>query len=71
MHDGSLTSLEAVVDFYDRGGIANENLDPQIKPLHLTTEEKQDLLVFLHALTGSNVQSLVSDAFAVPIGESE
>ena len=69
MHDGSLANLAAVIDFYDQGGVANENLSPKIKPLHLTPEEKQDLLAFLHALTGSNVETLVSDGFAAPVGE--
>lgn len=36
MHDGSLATLEEVVDFYDRGGIANPTLDPRIRPLNLT-----------------------------------
>ena len=69
MHDGSLPSLQAVVDFYDRGGIANENLSSKIHPLHLSAAEKQDLVAFLQALTGSNVETLVSDGFAAPIGE--
>ena len=32
MHDGSLKTLEEVVDFYDKGGIPNKNLDEKIKP---------------------------------------
>jgi hypothetical protein len=32
MHDGSLASLEAVVEFYDRGGKPNPHLDPLIQP---------------------------------------
>ncbi|WP_424363324.1 cytochrome-c peroxidase [Methylocystis parvus] len=50
MHDGSLTTLEQVVEFYDRGGGANPNLDPKIKPLGLTPEEKDALVAFLKAL---------------------
>ena len=69
MHDGSFANLPAVIDFYDQGGVANENLSPMIKPLHLTAEEKQDLLAFLRSLTGSNVETLVGDAFAAPVGE--
>jgi cytochrome c peroxidase len=42
-----------------------------IKPLHLDTQEQADLVAFLQALTGSNVHSLVADAFAAPIGDSE
>lgn len=71
MHDGSLPSLEAVVDFYDRGGVPNENLSPRIRPLQLSPAEKQDLLAFLQSLTGSNVETLVGDAFAAPIGDAK
>ncbi len=51
MHDGSLPTLEAVVAFYDRGGRANDNLDPIIRPLHLSDGEKNDLVAFLSGLT--------------------
>ncbi len=50
MHDGSLKTLDAVVDFYDAGGGPNSALDPRIKPLDLTQEEKAALLAFLKAL---------------------
>lgn len=69
MHDGSLSTLGDVVDFYDAGGFPNELLDPLIRPLHFTDEEKQDLVAFLQSLTGSNVDLLVADAFAVPVGD--
>jgi cytochrome c peroxidase len=52
MHDGSLKNLTQVVNFYDKGGIPNRNLDAKIKPLHLTEREKDDLVAFLNALTG-------------------
>jgi cytochrome c peroxidase len=51
MHDGSLATLEAVVAFYDQGGIANPGLDPAIRPLQLTGMERGDLVAFLRALT--------------------
>ncbi|MGX2039795.1 cytochrome c peroxidase [Methylocaldum sp. MU1018] len=69
MHDGSLSSLEEVIEFYNRGGIANENLDPLLKPLNLDETEIKALVAFLHSLTGSNVQAIVSDAFAAPVGD--
>jgi cytochrome c peroxidase len=52
MHDGSLATLEDVVEFYDKGGNRNPNLDSEIEPLRLTPEEKQALVAFLHALSG-------------------
>jgi cytochrome c peroxidase len=54
MHDGSLTTLEDVIEFYDRGGRANPNLDPAIKPLRLTAGEKTALAALLRALNGKN-----------------
>ena len=53
MHDGSLATLEDVVEFYDNGGRANPNLDADIRPLRLTTEEKRALAALLRALSGS------------------
>jgi cytochrome c peroxidase len=50
MHDGSLDTLEAVVEFYDRGGGKNPRLDPLVKPLALTADEKRALVAFLKAL---------------------
>ena len=50
MHDGSMASLDQVVDFYDKGGTPNKNLDAKIKPLKLTDQDKHDLVEFLKAL---------------------
>lgn len=58
MHNGSLRSLREVVDFYDKGGIENENLSVHIKPLNLTEEEKENLVEFLRSLTGENPLSV-------------
>ncbi len=52
MHDGSLPSLEAVVEFYSRGGNRNPYLDAEILPLGLTQEEQRLLVRFLESLTG-------------------
>ena len=52
MHDGSQKTLAEVVEWYDKGGHPNANLDPKIKPLHLTDQEKADLVAFMEALTG-------------------
>lgn len=69
MHNGSLASLEEVVRFYNEGGIQNSLLDPVIKTLGLNDDEVSDLVSFLESLTGSNVDTLVADAFAAPIGD--
>src|SRR5262249_42561863 len=52
MHDGSLATLEHVVDFYETGGHANPWLSSKSRPLHLTAAERADLVTFLHALSG-------------------
>ncbi len=52
MHDGSLVTLEDVIDFYDGGGRANPDLDPEIRPLRLTLVEKRALAEFLRGLAG-------------------
>jgi cytochrome c peroxidase len=70
MHNGSLASLQGVVQFYNQGGHANENLDPLIKPLRLSRSEMDELIAFLGSLTGDNVEALVSDAFSAPIGDA-
>jgi len=51
MHDGSLATLEEVVDHFATGGLAQANLSPQIQPFTLTAQEKADLIAFLQALT--------------------
>ena len=52
MHDGRFGTLEQVIEFYDRGGNSNRNLDPELRPLRLAAEDKQSLLAFLQALSG-------------------
>jgi cytochrome c peroxidase len=58
MHNGAYRTLNEVVDFYDRGGgrgigerINNQTLSPV--PLHLTPDEKADLIALLQALADS------------------
>lgn len=104
MHDGGEATLEKVVEFYDRGGNANEFLDSKMrdadaerayaaareqkkpyagppvtlcgkdrKPvvprkLNLTDQEKNDLVLFLRALTSDPVDPLVADRDRVPPG---
>jgi cytochrome c peroxidase len=58
MHDGSLATLEEVVEFYNKGGIPNKNLDERIRPLRLNEQEKSDLVEFLKALSGEGWQHL-------------
>lgn len=50
MHDGSLPTLDDVVDFYNRGGNDNPTRSPGIKPLYLTRQERDALVAFLKSL---------------------
>jgi cytochrome c peroxidase len=52
MHDGSLVSLEEVIDHYASGGGFNQtNKASVLRPFSLTEEEKSDLVEFLNSLT--------------------
>jgi cytochrome c peroxidase len=51
MHDGSLATLEQVVEHYDRGGVDRPSRSDLVKPLGLTGREKSDLVAFLKTLT--------------------
>lgn len=51
MHDGSMYSLQEVVDHYVSGGAANPQKNPLIQPLALTDQEQRDLIEFLTSLT--------------------
>jgi cytochrome c peroxidase len=56
MHDGSMKTLEEVVEHYDKGGNVNPYLDKDMKKLNLTAQEKADLVAFMKALTGETKQ---------------
>lgn len=76
MHDGSVASLAEVIEIYNAGGRnitqgelqgdgrSNRYKSVFIKPLHLSKQEKTDLLAFLHTL--SDQQFLHNPAFANP-----
>lgn len=51
MHDGSLQTLEAVVEHYNSGGQPHPNKSALLRPLDLTAAEKTDLVAFLRSLT--------------------
>lgn len=51
MHDGSMETLEEVVEHFNGGGVGHSNQNPDVKPLNLSSQEKEDLLAFLRSLT--------------------
>ncbi len=59
MHDGRFNTLEEVVDHYNSGVKAESpNLDPEMEHfetgLNLTTEQKADLVAFLHTMSDNS-----------------
>ncbi len=72
MHDGSLATLQEVVDHYNEKVEAHPNLDINLKvgfsgapkKLNLTAEEKEALIAFLHTLTDRSI--LTDEKFSDP-----
>jgi cytochrome c peroxidase len=59
MHDGSVSTLDAVVEHYEKGGIDRLSRSELMKPLRLSTQEKSDLVAFLNTLTSTLVPTTV------------
>jgi len=72
MHDGSLATLEQVVEHYDKGGNPNPSLDTDMKKLDLTSQEKGDVVAFMKALTGETkkLEELLPTLPAGPDGKA-
>jgi cytochrome c peroxidase len=68
MHDGSLKTLREVIDFYDKGGEPNPNLDGGIVKLNLTEQEKADLEEFLKSLTSDWVRRVARGEITLAAG---
>ncbi|MEZ4257366.1 MAG: di-heme enzyme [Polyangiales bacterium] len=80
MHDGSIATLEEVIDHYAAGGRfimsgenagdgrANPNKNPFISGFELTEQERGDLLAFLRSLTDTDfvTNPEFADPFAAP-----
>ena len=67
LHDGSEKTLESLIDFYDRGGGKDPNLDPLMVPLGLTKHEKSALVAFIKALDSLNPE--VADVKPIAPGD--
>ncbi|MEK7324217.1 MAG: cytochrome-c peroxidase, partial [Chloroflexota bacterium] len=55
MHNGVFTTLEEVVDFYDKGGGDDPHKSRRLQPLNLSQEEKGALVAYLESLSGDEV----------------
>ena len=61
MHNGMLTTLAAVVEFYNEGGGEAVNKSPLIEPLNLSSAEKAALVAFLETLAGDDLGIRTAD----------
>lgn len=73
MHDGRIKTLEEVIEHYNNGGHASPTLDAEMGriqfaeyggKLHLTEQDKKDLIAFLKTLTDRNLTT--NPAYASP-----
>jgi cytochrome c peroxidase len=64
MHDGSMSTLEEVIEHYNSGGQPHPNKSELIQPLNLNEEEKAELLAFLRSLT--DYDFITREAFSNP-----
>lgn len=64
MHDGSIETLEGVIEHYMTGGKNHPNKSDLIKPFKLSRRKKADLIAFLKAL--SDESFLKNPAFSNP-----
>ena len=63
MHDGSVATLREAVLLYDRGGVPNPWLSPDVKPLRLSSEQVDALVAFLEALDGEGFLDVAPRSF--------
>jgi cytochrome c peroxidase len=54
MHDGSINSMEAALEHYQKGGAGHPLQDPRINSFELSTKEKAQLLAFFNALVDTS-----------------
>ena len=51
MHNGTMNTLDEVVEFYNQGGGQDDPLAGELKSLNLSDSEKKDLVAFLESLS--------------------
>jgi cytochrome c peroxidase len=71
MHDGSMATLEEVVDFYRKGGgralgVDGDRIHEHVRAFEIRDDEAADLVAFLHALSDESSRPEVPEA--VPSG---
>lgn len=58
MHDGSIQTLEEVIDHYMQGGNSHPNKHPFIKPFSLDNSDRKNLVLFLKSLSDSSFAAI-------------
>ncbi|MDZ4785314.1 MAG: cytochrome c peroxidase [bacterium] len=61
MHDGSIATLEEVIEVYAKGGINKNNLSKSITGFPISASEKRDIIEFLESLTSNDYRFEISD----------
>ena len=69
MHDGRFANIDEVIDHYDHGAVSSTSMDPMMQynvdyGLGLDSQDRSDLIAFLHTLTDSDLLS--HPAFSSP-----
>lgn len=64
MHNGTISSLRDVVEYYNKGvsenpAIPTNQISDKIKPLHLSNDESEAIVAFLHALTDDSYDKTI------------
>lgn len=56
-HAGQFADLDAIVTFYESGGLPRPSKSPLMRPLDLTPGDHADLIAFLHSLTAEQTRT--------------
>ena len=64
MHDGSIATLDGVIDHYAEGGHPNPSRSELVRGFAISASEKADLIEFLESLTDTSF--LANPAFSDP-----
>ena len=59
MHDGSLLTLDAVIEHYDHAGLNRPSRSDAIQPLKLTAQDRTDLLAFLSSISADSAPTVI------------
>lgn len=56
MHDGSIETLEQVIEHYVKGGESHPNKSDKVKAINLSNQDQDDLVAFLKSLSDQELQ---------------